>query len=356
MGEWTRDRWVDGKYVPDAEPQMKGTVAGSHGSGGSGAGLMSMHPVYEIHLWDISVVFRSAKERAFAERKATLKARNRFIVSWQGSVDAMIFSGDGQSLYTLINLNQHLSGVAPLNRVQIWDVATGQERGSVGDHGTRYHALAFARDGRLLAVTEQQLNMRRPEALYKVRVWDAERRQELAGPRTVTGAGLPLDLDPESLTPTPNTPSQSHDVFSPGSHSSTATSPDGKLKAVRGYRLPLQSTGADGKVKIEPSPTDVTLVDAATGDVLHVLRSYGQWGCRLAFSPDGKTLAVGESSGKIQLWNVAAGRLLLTIPAHSGPVTGLAFRADGRVLASCSDSEIRLWRAATDEEAARRDP
>jgi WD40 repeat protein len=198
--------------------------------------------------------------------------------------------------------------------------------------------------------------VRRPEVLYKVRIWDAERRQELAAPRTVAGAELPLDLDAESLTPTSNTPSQSHDVFGPGAHSSTATSPDGKLKAVRGYRLPVQSTGPDGKVKIEPSPTDVTLADAATGEVLHVLRSYGQSVSRLAFSPDGRTLAVGESSGKIQLWNVAAGRLLLTIPAHAGPVSGLAFRADGRVLASCSDSEIRLWRAASDEEVAREKP
>jgi WD40 repeat protein len=317
---------------------------------------MSMHPVYEIHVWDIGVVFRSAKERPFAERKATLKAKSRFVVSWQGSVDAMIFSGDGQSLYTLINLNQHIAGVAPLNRVQIWDAATGQERGSVGDHGTRYHALAFARDGRLIAVTEQQLNVRQPEALYKVRIWDAERRQELAEPRTVSGVELPLDLDPESLTLTSNTQSQSHDVFSPGAHSSTANSPDGKVKAVRGYDLPLQTTGADGKLKIVPSPTDVAIVDVETGEVLHALKGYGQWVSRLAFSPDGKTLAVGESSGKLHLWNVASGRLLLTLPGHTGSVNGLAFRADGRVLATCSDVEIRLWHAATDEEVARQEP
>ena len=74
------------------------------------------------------------------------------------------------------------------------------------------------------------------------------------------------------------------------------------------------------------------------------------------FSPDGKTLAVGENSGKIRLWNVAAGRMLLTLPGHKGSVNGLAFRPDGRALASCNDTEIRLWRAATDKEVARRSP
>jgi WD40 repeat protein len=59
---------------------------------------------------------------------------------------------------------------------------------------------------------------------------------------------------------------------------------------------------------------------------------------------------------RFKVWNVAAGRLLLTLPGHNGSVNGLAFRADGRVLASCSDSEIRLWHAATDEEVARRSP
>jgi WD40 repeat protein len=275
-----------------------------------------------------------------------LKAKNRFFVSWQGSVDALVFSGDGQSLYTIVNLNQYISGVAPLNRMQVWDVATGQERGSVGDHGTRFHALAFARDGRLLAVTQQQLNVRRPEVLYKVRVWDVASQKELTTPQTVAGLELPLDLDAEAMTLTSNTPSQSDDLFSPGAHSSTAISPDGKVKAVRGYTLPLQTTGPDGKLKIVPSPTDVVLVDVKTGEVLHALKSYGQWVSRLAFSPDGKTLAVGESSGKIHLWNVAAGRLLLSIPAHAEAVTGLAFRADGRLLASSSGNEIRLWHAA----------
>jgi WD40 repeat protein len=343
FGEWKRDHFPEGQW--DAKGKIRMQRSEPNSSGHAGAPLTSMSPVYEIHVWDV----------------ATRERRNRFIVSWQGKAAEMAFSGDGQSIYVVINHESGIYGVPPVNRLQVWDVKTGAERGSIGEAGARFHALAYTADGRLLALTEQRLNTRRPEqypSSYKVRIWDATRNEELAAPQLFTATEMPLDLDPELLTVAPDTPPEKDawdDVFSFGAHSSTATSPDGKLKAVRGH-LPFHSTGPGGKVTMDPGSTDVVLGDVTTGEVLYVLRSYGQSVCRLAFSPDGKTLAVGESSGKIQLWNVAAGRLLLTIPAHSGPVTGLAFRADGRVLASCSDSEIRLWRAATDEDVARQMP
>jgi hypothetical protein len=307
-----------------------------------------MHPVYEMHVWDV----RSAGQAG----KPDSQRRKRFIVSWGYSVEAIAFSGDGQTLYALASLLQSSStGVPPMYQVQAWDAATGKQHARIGDHGTRFHALTYAPDGRLLAVTDQHLNERRPDdypTVYQMRIWDVARKQGLALPQTFTATELPLDLDAKSLKLASNT-APKHDawenVFSFGSHSSTVTSPDGKVKAVRAYRYPIHSAGPDGKTKIDPSPTDVTLLDAASGEVRHVLKGHGQWVCRLAFTPDGKTLAVGEYGGAIKLWNVVAGRLLLTIQAHTGPVTGLAFRADGRVLASCNDTEIRLWQAATDE-------
>ena len=163
-------------------------------------------------------------------------------------------------------------------------------------------------------------------------VWDVTRKQELAAPQILRATDLPLDLDAKSLTVTSNTPRKPdawENVLAFGSHFSTAMTADGKVKAVRDWSLPVSTNIPDGKWKTLPSPRDVKLVEAATGKVLHVLQGYEQWVCRLAFSPDGKTLAMGNHNGTIRLWNVAAGRLMLTLPAHAGPVNGLAFRADG---------------------------
>src|SRR5207248_759493 len=64
----------------------------------------------------------------------------------------------------------------------------------------------------------------------------------------------------------------------------------------------------------------------------------------VAFSPDGKTLALASYEGTVQLWDVAGGKLLETLKGHSSAVGALAFSPDGRTLASGGvDHTVRLW-------------
>jgi WD40 repeat protein/tRNA A-37 threonylcarbamoyl transferase component Bud32 len=74
---------------------------------------------------------------------------------------------------------------------------------------------------------------------------------------------------------------------------------------------------------------------------------------RLAFSPDGKTLASGDHGGVVKLWDVAAGEPLLMFETQAGPVSSIRFSHDGRILAVCGvrpdgTAEILLWCAAED--------
>jgi WD40 repeat protein len=70
----------------------------------------------------------------------------------------------------------------------------------------------------------------------------------------------------------------------------------------------------------------------------------------LAFSPDGRLLALGRDSGAIDLWDVthpSMVRPLSTLTGHGGRVRSLAFAPSGHVLAgSGADGTVRLWNLA----------
>jgi WD40 repeat protein len=65
------------------------------------------------------------------------------------------------------------------------------------------------------------------------------------------------------------------------------------------------------------------------------------------FSPDGKSLAVGSHekdgekvSGRVILWDTAAGKKQVTLPFANGPITAVAFASKNGDLAAASYSPL----------------
>lgn len=68
----------------------------------------------------------------------------------------------------------------------------------------------------------------------------------------------------------------------------------------------------------------------------------------VAFSANGKLLAIGDTKGDIHLWQVSDGKPILTYRGHKGWVVSVAFNPEGTVLASSSvDQSIKLWDVST---------
>jgi WD40 repeat protein len=107
---------------------------------------------------------------------------------------------------------------------------------------------------------------------------------------------------------------------------SVAFSPDGKLLAVATqpvYGLP-------------PQPI-VGLYEARTGDLVREFPRRKNVVTGLAFSPDSQALviAVGDAEGaEIDLWGLTGQKPKLTLPAPRREIRSIAFSRDGRILAS----------------------
>jgi WD40 repeat protein len=91
----------------------------------------------------------------------------------------------------------------------------------------------------------------------------------------------------------------------------------------------------------------VEFFDMASGKKLHELKwDVKIYSLRTALSPNGVVLAVGFPDGTIILYDVASGRELRRITAHIDRVDSIAFSPDGKFIAMGSgegDRTIKLW-------------
>ena len=70
----------------------------------------------------------------------------------------------------------------------------------------------------------------------------------------------------------------------------------------------------------------------------------------VAFSPDGKLLATGDSNGEIQVWQMPGLSRTRTCRGQMGWLWHVVFSSDSQILASCGhDSTVQLWNATTGE-------
>jgi transcriptional regulator with XRE-family HTH domain len=102
--------------------------------------------------------------------------------------------------------------------------------------------------------------------------------------------------------------------------------------------------------RINPSHATRHAMLAAAALPIAILTSPGHSVVSVAFSPDRKTLAIGNSDGTVQLWNLATSRPVVTLHATSARygADGVAFSPDGKLLASGDgDGTVRLWDLAT---------
>ncbi len=129
----------------------------------------------------------------------------------------------------------------------------------------------------------------------------------------------------------------------------------GQVKVVnRLYKVTVNGIAfsPDGKWLAVASRKGVYLYDAETLEQVRYLETRG-WIASMALSPDEPVLASGLWNNMIIVWDPDSGVHLRTLEGHGNSITSIAFSPDGRWLASGSYETVMLWDVRSGERLRR---
>ncbi|HTQ78462.1 MAG TPA: hypothetical protein VMM92_00585, partial [Thermoanaerobaculia bacterium] len=99
----------------------------------------------------------------------------------------------------------------------------------------------------------------------------------------------------------------------------------------------------DGKLLAVATSEETSLWEVASGKLVRVLSTGNAGTTSVAFSPQGSVLATADKAGRIEVWDANTGETLRRLEAHTG-VNAVAFSSDGKTLAAGNDdSTVAEW-------------
>jgi WD40 repeat protein len=216
------------------------------------------------------------------------------------------------------------------------EATTGRLLAKLQGHSQPVHALAFSRDGeRLVSGCRDGL----------IKLWETKTRRELGMMKAESGWINSL-------------------AFSPDGNRIVSGSGDGSI-------ILWNAHGGDKLRELQESPrkarrTSVTsvafsldgnwIVSGCTGggqaklELWDARTGQKKWTVKpllvfsVAFSPDGRRIALGHADNTVRLHDVETGSERMVLKGHSAPVRSVAFSPDGkRIVSASADQTIKLW-------------
>lgn len=223
-------------------------------------------------------------------------------------VTTMAFSLDGALVVT-----GNRDGTA-----QLWEVATDRRMGEpIRAHDSWVTAVAFSPDGSRLATGGADGAMR---------LWQVGSHQPI-DPPLPSHTGSVMDID---------------------------FSRDGRRIASMSYLVEDSGDTGDNatygtQVRVTDSSSGRPIVDGST--------EFGYVGTDLAFSPDGRRVAIGAADGNIRVIDADTGAAVGSpLSGHTDAVDIVAYSPDGTRIISAGDHTIHLWAAEPDQSIGTRLP
>ena len=265
----------------------------------------------------------------------------------EGAIDRTVLSPDWRYLTCPRNSWEH-------HEIRLWDTDTGEIKTTFEGHTDRVAWVAFSPDGKMLASSDFE---------GVIWLWDIDtgKHRQIQTPHKIVD-GVMFSPDGRTLVSSRREDIRLWDV---------ATSEfKARLEDTTGTNNIVFNS--DGTILYGASRNELRLWDPDTGKITLRL-GVPSYRPLSAFSPDGQIIATaGGNDYKVQLWNLQTGRLKnalvgdpkyvkMTMISDGVPklvdyatkrVESIAFSPDGRTLAVASDNEIIFWDPSTGERKA----
>jgi WD40 repeat protein len=277
-------------YVLDFSPDSKFLV-----SGGAGPDAI---------LWDVETggLLRTLRGHEGSVYSAAFNPNGDRIITGSSDRDAIVWNvADGSILQTLRGNHSTIYGVdyAPdglsmltaASGVKLWDYYYGTERFNLAAHHGEVLSTAYSKDGQYI----------------------------LTGSRDRTAKLWANFLLIDTL----------------------------KMKQNVGRNLDAQYSFDGSWIVTTDEWGNILIHDARNGEVVDKWSVKDMRVSAAAFDPtDSQRVVTGDDDGKVKIWSRGKSTPVLTIDAHSSPVTSVTFSPDGKqILSASTDGTARVWNA-----------
>lgn len=338
-----KDMVSDAAFSPDGRFLISGSYDGS------------------VRLWDLTTNRFNADVREFpADYQRPKAPDNAFSLSPDGRHFACIYTNGTFSLREIPSLvegprlpvpipdvsalavavgGQTIAFVGGGGDVVLWNALTGKTNLVGQPFASRCSRATFSLDGKHLAIG----------STHAIAVCDVMTKKFRTFQNTKPSALLSLSFSPNALKLMAGYWNGAVKVWD-----FDRLSPERALPG-HGYQVNSMALLPDEKTLVSVS-RQIVFWDLETGAQRRVLQPRPALFRTVAISPDGSRLAAGAADGLITIWDMATMQEVASLSGHTRPLMDMRFLPDGNTLVSVADNEVRVWRAASLQEAdARRD-